>query len=249
MKRPFHDVPPFLQASVSPAERRVALVVGNGRYAAEKDVLTNPPNDARGMAEKLTAMGFFGVSASGDDFKVDFSTAGVPALIDLDQKRLGKALAALARATDGVRQAVIYCAGHGIEVAGENYLIPIDAGLAHIRDAEFETQPLSRVLRTIEGATGLRLVILDACRNNPFRARLFGNRDASGGLRGIEPPSNILVAYAAKHGMFAADGKAGNNSPFATALLKHVATPGLEVLDLFREVKDDVLDATDRAGR
>jgi len=211
------------------------LVIGNGRYLRESDALTNPPNDARAMAASLSEIGFFGVHSDGDDFTVDFTVPNVPALIDLGQQRLGRALAALARATSGVSQAVIYYAGHGIEVGGENYLIPIDAHLAHASDADFELQPLSRVLRTIEGATGLRLIVLDACRNNPFRARLFGARDAAGGLRGYEPPGNVLVAYAAKHGTVASDGKPGSaNSPFAAAMLSHMTRPGLEVVDLLR---------------
>jgi uncharacterized caspase-like protein len=242
--RPFFSTEPDIVVPVAPPDRRIALVIGNGKYAAEWHVLANPPNDAQGVATALSRIGFFGVRADGDDFKVDFAAPGVAALIDLDQKQLRRALAALARVADGVRQAVIYYAGHGIEVAGQNYLIPVDAKLAHVRDAEYELEPLSRALGAITGATGLQLVILDACRNNPFRSRLFSNRDASAGLRGIEPPGTTLVAYAAKHGTFASDGKSGTNSPFAAALLAHIEKPGLEVFDLFREVKDDVLEAT-----
>ena len=246
MLRPFHDILPEGKDTPPPAVRRIALVIGNGRYTAEKDVLENPPNDAKAIAKALTRIGFYGVKPNGDDFAVNFAAPGVPALIDLDQKRLGRALAALERAAPGVSQAVIYYAGHGIEVSGENYLIPIDAKLAHDTDAKYETQPLRRALDAIDGATGLRLVILDACRNNPFRARLFRNRGDGGGLRSIEPPGNVLVAYAAKHGSFASDGKKGTvNSPFAAALLSHIEKPGLEVVDLFREVKDDVLDRTE----
>jgi len=225
-------------------KRRVALVIGNSRYIQSSDALINPQNDARDIAAALTRIGFTGVVEQGDDFAVNFNQTGVPALFDLNHQRLGRALAALARAADGVGQAVIYYAGHGIEVDGENYLIPVDAKLAHARDADFELQPLSRALRTIEGAIGLRLVILDACRNNPFRTRLFRARDVSNGLRSVEPYGNVLVAYAAKHGTVSFDGQYGNNSPFATALLNHIETPGLEVVDLFREVKDDVLNAT-----
>ena len=246
MLRPFHDILPEGKDTPPPAVRRIALVIGNGRYTAEKDVLDNPANDAKAIAKALTRIGFYGVKPNGDDFAVNFAAPGVPALIDLDQKRLGRALAALERAAPGVSQAVIYYAGHGIEVSGENYLIPIDAKLAHDTDAKYETQPLRRALDAIDGATGLRLVILDACRNNPFRARLFRNRGDGGGLRSIEPPGNVLVAYAAKHGSFASDGKKGTvNSPFAAALLSHIEKPGLEVVDLFREVKDDVLDRTE----
>lgn len=241
---PFHDTPQPLTPPTAAIGRRVALVIGNAAYQVERHVLANPANDARGIAEALTRIGFSGVAAIGDDFTVDHTQPGVSPILDVDNRRLGRALAALARACDGVQQAVIYYAGHGIEVAGENYLIPIDAKLAHLRDAEFEMQPLTRALGTIDGATGLKLVILDACRNNPFRARLFAGRDVSRGLRGIEPPGNVLVAYAAKHGTTASDGAKGANSPFASALLAHIEKPGLEVVELFREVKDDVLDAT-----
>src|SRR5262245_66260439 len=98
MKRPFHDVLPNAQLAVPLAERRVALVIGNGRYAAERDQLTNPPNDAAGLASALTRIGFFGVRAEGEDFIVDFTTPVVSALLDLDQKRMTRALAAMARA-------------------------------------------------------------------------------------------------------------------------------------------------------
>lgn len=228
--------------------RRLALVIGNANYSSDHDALANPHNDARSIAAALTRIGFTGVRAVGADaFAVDFASPGVEPQLDLNNQRLGRALAALGRAAPGTSQAVIYYAGHGIELNGENYLIPTDANLLHMADAEFETQAASRALRAIEGAVGLRLVILDACRNSPFRTRLFGARDLGSGLRSIEPPGNVLVAYAAKHGTTARDGKEGGNSPFATALLKHIETPGLEVVDLFREVKDDVLEATEHA--
>ena len=147
MLRPFHDILPEGKDTPPPAVRRIALVIGNGRYTAEKDVLDNPPNDAKAIAKALTRIGFYGVKPNGDDFAVNFAAPGVPALIDLDQKRLGRALAALERAAPGVSQAVIYYAGHGIEVSGENYLIPIDAKLAHDTDAKYETQPLRRAPR------------------------------------------------------------------------------------------------------
>ena len=139
---------------------------------------------------------------------------------------------------------MIYYAGHGIEVEGENYLIPVDAKLAHKADAKYEAQPLTLALGAVEGAAGLRLVILDACRNNPFRARLFKNLNTSGGLRSIEPPANVVVLYSAKHGTVASDGDEGGNSPFAAALLAHIEKPGLAIQDLFGEVHDDVLTAT-----
>ncbi|UPJ53387.1 SUMF1/EgtB/PvdO family nonheme iron enzyme [Bradyrhizobium sp. 200] len=240
MDRPFHDVLPSILPQVP--DRRIALVIGNGRYL-HANILTNPPNDARGIALSLSRLGFFGVCEAGDDFIVDSKAPGVSALLDLDDRRLGRALAAVERFARGARQAVIYYAGHGIEIDGENYLIPVDAKLAHTTDAKYETKPLTQALGAVQGALGLRLVILDACRNNPFQARLFRNRDTSGGLRSIEP-ANVLVAYSAKHGTVARDGDEGGNSPFTTALLAHIEKPGLAIQDLFAEVHDDVLAAT-----
>ncbi|MBB4429227.1 formylglycine-generating enzyme required for sulfatase activity [Bradyrhizobium sp. CIR48] len=243
MDRPFHDVLPSIPPQVS--ERRIALVIGNSRYL-HANILTNPPNDARGIALSLTRLGFFGVRKAGDDFTVDSKAPGVSALLDLDDRRLGRALAAVERFAKGARQAVIYYAGHGIEIDGENYLIPVDARLAHTADAKYETKPLTQALGAVEGAAGLRLVILDACRNNPFKARLYRNRDTSGGLRSIEP-ANVLVAYSAKHGTVASDGDEGGNSPFTRALLAHIEKPGLAIQDIFAEVHDDVLAATNGA--
>ncbi len=222
--------------------KRVALVIGNGLYA-HASVLANPGNDARGMAAALTRIGFSGVSPDGQDFTVSFKTPGVTALANLEYNPLRRALAAFGRAAEHADQAVLYYAGHGIEVGGSNYLIPVDAKLAHAKDVEFETASLMQVLGAVDGTHGLRLVVLDACRDNPFRARLFPSREVSRGLRAIEPAGNILVAYAAKHGTVALDGK-GSNSPYATALLAHLEEPGLEIVDLFREVKDEVLEAT-----
>jgi uncharacterized caspase-like protein len=142
--------------------------------------------------------------------------------------------------------AVIYFAGHGVEVDGRNFLIPVDAKQERSRDVDFETASLDHALSSVDGARLLRLVILDACRNNPFRARMMrsgGTRSIGQGLRSIEPGGNVLVAYAAKHGTFALDGKDGN-SPFAAALTEHIEKPDLEVGQLFREVRDDVLERT-----
>ncbi len=223
-------------------EKRVALVIGNGAYA-HASMLANPGNDARGIAAALTRIGFSGIAPAGQDYAANFKTPGVSALADLEYNALRRALAAFGRAADQADQAILYYAGHGIEVGGQNYLIPVDARLAHAKDVDFETASLMQVLGAVDGASGLRLVILDACRDNPFRTRLFPGREVSRGLRAIEPAGSVLVAYAAKHGTVALDGK-GMNSPYASAILTHIEEPGLDIVDLFREVKDDVLAAT-----
>jgi len=142
--------------------------------------------------------------------------------------------------------AVIYYAGHGIEMGGINYLVPVDAKLKADRDVQDEAVPLDRALSAISGAKKLRLVILDACRDNPFiqqMRRTIASRSIGRGLARIEPEGGTLVAFAAKHGQTALDGN-GKNSPFATALLSHLAQPNVEVNKLFRIVRDDVLEAT-----
>ena len=142
---------------------------------------------------------------------------------------------------------MVYYAGHGIEVDGANYLIPVDAKLERDTDVYDEALSLDRVLLAIEPAKKLRLVILDACRDNPFSKnmkRTVASRAIGQGLAKIEPTSpNMLIAYSAKAGSTAADGD-GKNSPFTVALSKHLTTPGLDVRRAFGFVRDDVLKTT-----
>lgn len=155
---------------------------------------------------------------------------------------------AFAREADRADWGLVYYAGHGIEVGGVNYLIPVDARLTSDRDVELEGVSLTQVLGAVERARKLRLVLLDACRDNPFVSqmkRTLGTRSIGRGLASVEPEAGTLVVYAAKHGETALDGD-GSNSPFAAALVKNVATPGLEVRRLFDFVRDEVLKATNR---
>ena len=142
--------------------------------------------------------------------------------------------------------AVVFFAGHGIEVGGENWLIPIDAELKTDLDTEQEAISLRSIMVMVSAASKLGLVVLDACRNNPFLAKMrrsIPTRSVNRGLSPIEPMNNVLVAYAAKDGTTAADGD-GRDSPFTTALLKHLEMPGLEINFLFRNVRDDVIATT-----
>jgi hypothetical protein len=145
--------------------------------------------------------------------------------------------------------AVVYYAGHGLEIGGVNYLIPVDARLASDRDAEDESIPLERLVATADGAKRLRLIVLDACRDNPFaksmrRERKTANRAVSAGLGKVEPTStDTLIAYAAKAGSTADDGE-GQHSPFTTAVLKNLTVPGLDVRLAFGRVRDEVLRST-----
>jgi uncharacterized caspase-like protein len=217
-------------AESASAEKRVAFVVGNSSYQ-NVITLTNPANDAAAITEMFRKAAFDVVESKRDLKNTEMRRA----LRDFTEK---------ARDAD---IAVIYYAGHGIEVDGTNYLIPVDAALERDTDAYDEAISLDRILQAIEPAKQLRLVILDACRDNPFAKnmkRTVASRALGRGLAGVEPQRpNTLIAFAAKGGSTAADGDS-RNSPFTTALLKHLAKPGLELGKAFRLVRDDVMNAT-----
>ncbi|MGY4628214.1 caspase family protein [Bradyrhizobium sp. USDA 4486] len=212
------------------AGKRVALVLANSAYQHAPS-LANPVNDGAVMAKTLREAGFDVVEARHD-------------LSALDTRRV---LRDFADATRDADIAVVYYAGHGIEVEGSNYLIPVDAKLERDTDVYDEALSLDRVLVAVEPAKQLRLVILDACRDNPFgktMKRTIATRGIGRGLAQVEPTSpNTLIAYSAKAGFTAQDGD-GANSPFTVALSKHLTTPGLDVRRAFGFVRDDVLKST-----
>ena len=221
--------PPQNASAPRAVGQRVALVIGNSRYSNVAQLL-NPKNDAEALGKALRAVGFNNVMLK----------------TDLSREQLNAALQEFASLADKAEWAVIYYAGHGIEVGGNNYLVPVDAKFSSDRDVSFEAVTLDQALQSVEGASKLRLVILDACRDNPFVAKMkksSGTRSVGKGLGNIEPEGATLVAYAAKHGQTAEDGQSGN-SPFATALIKQIQTPGQEINLVFRKVRDDVLAAT-----
>jgi uncharacterized caspase-like protein len=212
------------------AEKRVALIIGNSAYQNAPQ-LPNPVNDAALMSETFKSAGFDVV-----DFRHDLSA--------LETRRVLREFADRAQDAD---IAVVYYAGHGIEVDGTNYLVPVDARLERDTDVFDETLSLDRLLVAVEPAKQLRLVILDACRDNPFTKnmkRTTASRSIDRGLAKIEPSSpNMLIAYSAKAGSTAADGTS-RNSPFSLALSNHLTTPGLDVRKALGYVRDDVLKAT-----
>jgi lipoprotein NlpI len=211
--------------------RRVALVVGNSAYKAVP-VLPNARRDAETIAASLRQVGF-------DSVKVE---------LDLTREGLINALRLFAREADRADWAVIYFAGHGLEVGGTNFLIPVDARLETDRDVNFEAVPLDAVLNSVESAKRLRLVLLDACRDNPFASQMRRNgatRSIGRGLARVEPDTGTLVVYASKHGELALDGD-GQNSPFVSAFVKNLPQPGVEIRRLFDLVRDDVMEATRR---
>ena len=143
---------------------------------------------------------------------------------------------------------MVYYAGHGMEIGGVNYLIPTDARLAADRDAEAQAVALEQVIAAVSGARRLRLVMLDACRDNPFEKNMqhtMALKLVNKGLSNIEPEAGFMVVYAAKHGETALDGDSVN-SPFALALAREIKVPKIEVRRLFDIVRDDVWKATNR---
>ena len=217
---------------VLPTDTRVALIIGNSAYKGVS-ALRNPANDAAKVAEALKTLGF----------------KSVDTVIDADRQTMITALQDFQAKADAADWSLVYFAGHGIEVSGTNYLIPTDAKLLSDRNVEDETVSLDRVLSAIDRSRKLKLVVLDACRNNPFEQRMERNiktRTVTRGLARIEPTSGTLVLYAAKDGQVANDGS-GQNSPFAEAMLKRLKEPGVEINKMFRLVTADVLSLTGNA--
>jgi Caspase domain len=212
------------------AQKRIALIIGNSAYT-NVSKLPNPANDAAAVADMFKKANFEVVEMRQD--------LGVTEL-----KRVLRDFADLVRDAD---IAVVFYAGHGIEVDGTNYLLPIDAALARDVDVEDEAVSLDRIVRILEPAKRLRLVILDACRDNPFdksMKRTLGTRSVGRGLAKVEPTSSdTLIAFAAKAGSTAADGE-GRNSPFTAALVKNIVLPGLDLRIAFGRVRDEVLKVT-----
>lgn len=215
--------------TAAPADRRVALVIGNSNYQYAA-TLNNPANDARALAEALRNAGFQSVTEKSD----------------LSREQTIAALREFANVADTADWAVVYYSGHGVEFGGINYLVPIDARLKFDRDIDLESVDVGKVLSAIEGARKLRLVILDACRDNPFLSqmrRTMAGRSLGRGLASMEPEAGTLIVYSAKHGEIALDGDSAN-SPFVIALIRRLPTPNLEIRRLFDLVRDDVMDAT-----
>jgi formylglycine-generating enzyme required for sulfatase activity len=214
------------------ADKRAALVIGNSSYRNVPS-LSNPSNDATEVASLFRSAGF----------------SIVDVRRDLGISDLRRAISDFAEAASDVDVAVIYFAGHGIEMDGANYVIPVDAKLSRDFDIEDETVSVDRILKSIESAKRLRLIILDACRDNPFlrtMKRTIASRSVGRGLAKIEPAvSDTLIAFAAKAGSVALDGDT-KNSPFTAALLHNIASPGLDLRIAFGRVRDEVLKVTNR---
>jgi tetratricopeptide (TPR) repeat protein len=211
--------------------KRVALIIGNGAYQNVHQ-LDNPPRDARLVADALRQVGFQTVTLAND----------------LTRDKFFDVLHAFAHEAEKADWAVVYYAGHGLEIGGVNYLVPVDAKLAADKDAETEAVALEQVIAAVGAARKLHLVMLDACRDNPFAPsmqRTIALKLVDKGLSNIEPSAGFMVVYAAKHGETALDGD-GIDSPFAVAVAvaRDVKEPHVEVRKMFDIIRDDVWTST-----
>ncbi len=209
------------------SDKRVALVIGNSDYEFVSN-LANPENDAEDVAKALTRIGFE-------------VTSGV----NLDYREMRLAVRDFAEAAEDADMVFVYFAGHGVEIDKTNYLIPVNAELRSDRDVEFEAIRLDAVVSAIANTPALKVVLVDACRNNPFLTdmiRTSATRSVGQGLGRIDP-GGVLVGYSARGGTLALDGD-GRNSPYAEALLDHIEEPGLEIGKMFRRIRDSVYRST-----
>jgi Caspase domain len=209
-------------AGANPA-KRVALVIGNGAYA-NAPVLKNPPNDARDMAKALRELGF-----------------DVTSGINVNQKEMKRLVREFGQKLKSGGSGLFYYAGHGVQSRGRNFLIPTDADIQSEAEVEDSAVDVNLVLSYMDEAqNGLNIVILDACRNNPF-ARSF--RSASGGLAQVDAPTGTLIAYATAPGHVASDGT-GQNGLYTSELLKQMRVSGLSVTDMFMRVRAEIMKQT-----
>ena len=217
------------------AEKRVALVIGNGAYKAPLE-LVNPPEDARAVAQSLSRLGFEVIQG-----------------YDLKGTEMTAKLKDFARAVQGADAALFFYAGHGMQVAGENYLIPVDAVLKSEADLDFDAVKLDTVMRQLLREAKVKIVILDACRDNPLAAQLSRSMGAarsrslnpSAGMAPVDAQnaSGTLIAFATAPGTVASDGSSGH-SPFTAALLSHLETPNLDIDAMMKRVRGEVSKTT-----
>lgn len=219
-----------LALAETPLERRVALVIGNSSYR-NAPALPNTLNDARDMVTALRKVGFEVVDG-----------------IDLDKRGMDAALTRFARLAQDADAAMFYFAGHGFQFNGENYLVPVEAKVEDEVGVQYETTRLNDVVTALNYARGVKIMVLDACRNNPFVGLLAKRQATRGfsvgsGLAPVQRAQGMVIAYATQANDVAADG-AGRNSPFTAALVREIDQPGLEVAALFRRVQKSVYDTT-----
>jgi caspase domain-containing protein len=215
-----------LFAEACAAEQRVALVIGNGAYRSVPE-LRNSRNDADDISEQLKRLGFAVIDGR-----------------DLDRSAMQSALGRFAQRLRGSDAGLVYYSGHGLQINGQNFLVPVDLKMDSGAFTPFEMVKLDDVVEALSYTDGVRLLVLDACRDNPFANSLAQNKGSRGagttrGLAKIERSQGMLIAYSTQPNAVAADGN-GRNSPFTAALVREMQVPGLEVATVFRRVAVNV---------
>jgi tetratricopeptide (TPR) repeat protein len=218
--------PPPIPGPQIVASRKLALVLGNSAY--QRQPLRNPNNDARAMAKTLRQIGFQVIDG-----------------YDLDYAGMRRVISDFAIKASTAQIALVFYAGHGLGIGGHNYLVPTDARMESTVAASFELFDLDQIIASVDDPARTTIVILDACRNNPFATQATARAvTRGGGLVGYDSVSaGMLIAFATRPGQVAKDGD-GDHSPFTAALLKYITTPNLEILDMLRRVRRDVLQET-----
>jgi hypothetical protein len=208
--------------------KRVALVVGNSGYRNIAP-LDNTINDAKLITKTLKNLGF--------------EVVGDTPFLDLSRDAFARAIEAFGNKLRGADIAVFYYAGHGLQIQGTNFLVPIDANYAKPSDADFQLVDAESILRQMDDSGAkLKIIMLDACRNNPFAMR--GLRGVTRGLAQMSAPEGTLISYATAPGMVAIDGEAGGDSPYTAALARAMQKRGIDVLRMFNEVALNVYNST-----
>lgn len=222
----------FAHSGIAAASQRVALVVGNAAYQ-NAPVLANPHNDATAISAKLKSLGFEVVEG-----------------YDLDLRGTRRKIREFVNKLGSAEIALFYYAGHGLQVKGKNYLIPVDAALESSLDLEFEAVPMNLVLGAMEDRVETNVLFLDACRDNPLARSLrrsLGQRSSSigRGLAELNAGQGTLISFATQPGAVASDGNTGN-SPYTAALVKHLGTPGESLTDSMIRVRNEVIQVTNK---
>src|SRR5258706_10315621 len=224
----------LLSVNVAKADRRVAFVVGNGAYKNVQP-LPNPPIDAKSMAGLLRNVGFEVVEGT-----------------NLTRDKMTERLLEFGKKAQGADVAVFFYAGHGIAISGTNYLLPIDADIKSEMDVKLGAAiNIDLTLEQTMGDAKVKLVFLDACRDNPFAAKMKSNSatrsvNVQTGLAEMKSGEGTLIAFATGPGQTALDGQEGTNSPFTRALLANIATPGVEIQQAMTEVRAQVSEETNK---
>jgi formylglycine-generating enzyme required for sulfatase activity len=212
----------------SQTEKRIALVIGNGHYQ-KVSPLDNPVNDATDIAAVLQTLGFEVIKGTDTDL--------------VQMRRLIREFGEKLAQQKGI--GLFYFAGHGVEVRGRNFLVPVDADIAREVETEDYAIDVSTILRQMDAANnGFNIVILDACRNNPF-SRGWSRSGETGGLANVNAPTGTYIAFAAAPGLTASDGKGTRNGIFTGALLKNLKRPNLKLEEVFKATREEVMTLTD----